>query len=188
MLKSLLQFILMTPWLLALCRHDWRERRLPNVLTLWGAAVAAVWRLCWDGPMGVWHGCLAALGCSAFILGPYLADGAGMGDLKMTFACGFMLSYIEILPFMFFSSLAGCLLALFMWYAKSVDDRRLVHWIRCLLDWNYDRKRGAESLPSKDCEPCRVPFGIALAVGSWCCMACKAIGWEHVLTFAGVCP
>ena len=185
-MRILLQFIVMTPWLIALCRYDWRERRLPNVLTLWGALAAMVWRLAWDGPMGVWHGFLTALLCSVFIFLPYLAGGAGFGDVKMTFVCGFMLSNVEILPFMIISSLTGCLLGGWLWYAKQVDDRRVRHWLRCLMDWHYDRKAGSAALPPKDSEPCRIPFGIALAVGAWGCMACEAIGWERVFSCFGV--
>ena len=47
-----------------------------------------------------------------------------------------------------------------------VRSSRLKHWVRTLFDWRYDRKQGAENLPDKSDEKERVPFGVAIALGT----------------------
>ncbi len=64
-------------------------------------------------------------------------------------------------------SIAGFILSLIMWLAGRVDMSRVKHYARCVFDWGYDRKSGREALPSRDNERCRIPFGVAIAVGVW---------------------
>jgi len=81
-----------TAWGVALSWFDCKERRLPNWLTLGGAAVFLVLRLGWSWQEGTpgrfFDGLLAAAICGAFMLVPFLARGAGGGDVKMLFAAG----------------------------------------------------------------------------------------------------
>ncbi len=167
MTDTALKLLLATPWLLTLCVWDVKHRRLPNLLTLGGAAVCLAAYLGADGfPMAV-RGLLAGLLCGLFLFLPFLLKAAGGGDVKMLFACGILVGMGNIMNFLFFMSIAGFLLALIMWFAGRVDMRRVKHYARCVLDWSYDRKVGREGLPSRDNEHCRIPFGVAIAVGVW---------------------
>ena len=89
------------------------------------------------------------------------------GDVKMLFACGILAGMGNIMNFLFFMSIAGFILSLIMWFAGRVDMSRVKHYVRCVFDWGYDRRSGRESLPSRDNERCRIPFGVAIAVGVW---------------------
>ena len=67
---------------------------------------------------------------------------------------------------MLFISLTGLLLGLVMLAFGRVRSSRLKHWLRVIFDWRYDRKKGAENLPPKNDEKERVPFGVAIALGT----------------------
>ncbi len=154
-------------WLLALCHEDLRHRRLPNALTLGGAAVALVWRLgagSWPAFLsGLCGGLLAAL----LLILPFLLHSAGGGDVKMLFAAGAVVGQGGVLGLLLYVSLAGLALALLFLVVGRVDRSRLVHYARCVFDWRYDRRAGRAALPPKTSEKARVPFGLAIAVGTW---------------------
>ena len=40
---------------------------------------------------------------------------------------------------------------------------------------NYDREEGRKNLPPKNKEAVRIPFGVAIAAGTWCGLLINAI-------------
>ena len=167
MRASLFILLCTAPWLVALCVYDFRERRLPNVLTLSLGAAALVWRLGYGGVSLFLDGLLGGLIGALFLLVPFLLGGAGAGDVKMLTAAGCCLGLARSALLLFYTSVAGCLMAIVMLVAGRVDASRCKHWLRCLFDWRYDRKAGREKLPPKTDERVRLPFGIAIACGVW---------------------
>ena len=158
---------ILSAWLLALCVEDARRRRLPNALTLGGALVALAWRAGAGGTSAFWSGLEGGL-CAALLLAvPFLLHAAGGGDVKMLFAVGAALGRAHVVGLLFYVSVAGLFLALLFLLFGRVDRRRLVHWVRCVFDWRYDRRAGRAALPPKTSERCRVPFGLAIAAGAW---------------------
>ncbi|OQA87187.1 MAG: Type IV leader peptidase family protein [Lentisphaerae bacterium ADurb.Bin242] len=156
-----------TPWLILLCRYDWRERRLPNLLTLGGAACILVWRLGWGGVPSFLDGLAGAVVCAVFLLVPLLVRAAGAGDVKMLFACGAVTGLGTVLEFLLFTSLSGLAVVVLMLLTHHADGARLKHYFRSLFDWRYDRAAGKAALPPKSSERVRVPFGLAIASGLW---------------------
>ena len=155
-------FCLLTPYLAILCYMDCRYRRLPNVMTLGGALVALAARY---GAGGV--------ACGLFLLLPFAMRAAGGGDVKMLAAVGCALGIGRVVETLLFTSVAGLLMmGVFLLFGNS-DASRLRHLLRSMFDWRYDRKAGRAALPPKDSERCRVPFGVAIAVGAW-----SALLWE----------
>lgn len=165
--ETALKLLLATPWLLTLCVWDVKHRRLPNVMTLGGAAVCLIAYLGVGGVSLAGRGLLAGFLCALFLFLPFLLKAAGGGDVKMLFACGVLVSMGQVMNFLFFMSIAGFLLSLVMWIAGQVDMSRVKHYARSLFDWRYDRNLGRESLTHRDNERCRVPFGVAIAGGVW---------------------
>ena len=165
---SPLPLALFAAWLLALCAWDLRARRLPNALTLGGAAVALAARLGAGWPSaapfldGLAGGALAAL----LLLLPFLVRAAGAGDVKMLFAAGCALGRGRAAGFLLFVSLAGLALGLVWFLSARFDRRRIRHLARTLFDPRYDRAAGRAALPPKSAEACRVPFGLAIAAGA----------------------
>lgn len=158
---------LLSAWLLALCVEDARRRRLPNALTIGGALVALAAR----AGSGGWPAFLGGLEggalCALLLLFPFFLHAAGGGDVKMLFAVGAALGRGRVLGTLFWVSVAGLALAFLFLLFGRVDRSRLVHWARCVFDWRYDRKAGRAALPPKTSEKCRVPFGLAIAAGTW---------------------
>ena len=158
---------LLSVWLLALCVEDARRRRLPNALTIGGALVALAAR----AGAGGWPAFLSGLEggalCALLLLFPFFLRAAGGGDVKMLFAVGAALGRGRVVGTLFWVSVAGLALAFFFLLFGRVDRSRLVHWIRCGFDRRYDRKAGRAALPPKTSERYRVPFGIAIALGTW---------------------
>lgn len=152
-------------WALALSVCDLRSRILPNSLTLGGAALVLIVRGVLSGWAGVTDALAAGTVAGAFLLLPFLMRGAGGGDVKMLFTAGAVVGWSRLLFLLWFTSLAGLGLAFVMLALKQVEGARLKHYARCAVDWRYDRKSGAASLPSKDSAKVRVPFAIAISVG-----------------------
>ena len=177
----ILTICITTPLLAVLCWYDCKYRRLPNALTLGLMLLSLVWRLVIGGWHGFLDGLLGGLVCAAFILIPFLMRGAGGGDLKMIFgagiATGLKLCFAELL----FVSVTGVVLGLGMLIFRKVDGSRLKHYIRSVFDPRYDRKAGAENLPAREDERGRVPFGVAIAIGTVITL-CFAIYVERQMT------
>lgn len=152
-------------WAIVLCWHDCRTRRLPNWLTLGGAAVALVWRFGYGGLPLLIDGFAAAAAGGAFMLLPFLMRGAGGGDVKMLFAAGAIVGWSQVLHLIWFTSIAGLIFGIGMLIAGKLDGSRLKHGARCLFDWRYDRKAGAANLPPKTSDKVRIPFSIPITVG-----------------------
>lgn len=167
MINPLYIFVALTPWLALLCYYDCRFRRLPNMLTLGMAVVILAWRLGNGGWSSVLSGLFGGLFCGLFLLIPFYLRGAGGGDVKMLFAVGCALGVSRSASVLLLTSLSGVVLAVVMLLCGMADGKRLKHFFRSIFDWRYDRKAGREKLPPKNDEKSRVPFGVAIAVGTW---------------------
>lgn len=144
---------------------DLRRRWLPNWLTVGGGIAFLGGRLAVGGWPAAIDGFAAGTVAGAFLLWPVWKGGAGSGDLKMLCAAGVLAGWSRLLGLLWFMSLAGLVLAVVMLVFNRADGARLKHYGRCLVDWRYDRKAGAATLPPRDCARVRVPFGVAISVG-----------------------
>jgi Flp pilus assembly protein protease CpaA len=158
-------WLLVLAWSAVLCHRDWRERRLPNLWTVGGAAVVLLARFWLGGTGSLLSGFAAAAAGGLFLLLPFLARGAGGGDVKMLFAAGAVAGWERILPLLLYTAFAGLGVAVALLVAGQVDGARLKHYARCCCDFRYDRVVGRAGLPPKDSERARVPFSFAIALG-----------------------
>lgn len=156
----------LAPWLAILCYQDCRWRRLPNVLTVGAALLALAMRYGYGGIALGNDGLKGGVVCGLFLMLPFVLRAAGGGDVKMLFAVGCALGLRRAASAILFISVAGIGLMLVMLLFGLADGRRLRHCARSLFDWRYDRKAGRASLPPMSSEKCRLPFGVAIAVGT----------------------
>ena len=170
-----LTFSLITIWLTVLGWYDCTCRRLPNYLTLGGAAVFLIMRFALGGTQGIVNGLIGGLLGGAFLFLPFLMRGAGAGDIKMFFAAGCLFGYPAIFPVMILSTVFGLILGLGMIIYGKLDSSRLKHLFKCCCCVNYDREAGRKMLPPKNNEAVRIPFGVAIAAGMWCGLLINAI-------------
>ena len=152
-------------WAAVLSWYDFRERRLPNWLTLGGAVAALAYRLFWGASGSFLSGFVAACLAGFFLLIPFLLRGAGGGDVKMLFAAGAMVGWAGMVPLLVYMALSGVAIGMVMLFWGSLDGSRLRHLFRCCFDWRYDRKAGKAALPPKESEKARIPFALAIAIG-----------------------
>ena len=87
-----------------------------------------------------------------------------------------MVGFPAVLPMLLISSLSGLALGIAMRLAGALDGARVRHFFRCLFDWRYDRAEGRKSLPDREDEKARVPFGAAISVGIWTTLLLRLIG------------
>ncbi len=166
---------ILTPWLGDLCWSDAKRRRLPNAWTLGGLLAGLCVQAGFWGWAGFKDGLAAAGICVLFLLIPFLLRAAGAGDLKMLAACGAFVGLRET-PFLLMAvSFAGLLVAVPMLLMRKVTAARLKHFFRSVFDWRYDRAAGRAAIPPKTDERARVPFGIAIALGTWATLVLEAI-------------
>lgn len=174
---TILRAALLTPWLAVLCVQDLKTRRLPNAWTLGGLAAGLTVQFGWGGTAGLLDGLEAAGICVLFLLLPFLVRAAGAGDLKMLAACGAFIGMRQVLLLLLAVSFAGFFVALGLLVSRKVGIPRMKHAFRCLFDWRYDRKAGRAALPPKEDEGNRVPFGVAIALGTLATLVLESIGW-----------
>ncbi len=94
------------------CVTDVRSRRIPNVLTLGGAAAALVFHAVTAGGAGVGAATIGWLVGTAVFLPFFLLGGMGAGDVKLMAALGAWLGPAEAFAIAIYASLAGGVLAL----------------------------------------------------------------------------
>ncbi len=152
-------------WASILSYSDLVRRVLPNRIVLGGAGLAFVWWWVQGGFMVALEHFGAGVVAGSLLIIPFLARGAGGGDVKMLFAAGLMVGWSNIVELIWFVSLSGVVLVVVMLVLKKADGARLYHYLRCLFDFRYDRKKGGDNLPSKSSERAAVPFGIAIGAG-----------------------
>lgn len=165
---SIAHYVLLTVvgvWATVLSWEDCRARRLPNVWTLGGAAVALVFRLGYGGVPAFVDGFAAAAVAGAFLLLPFLLRGAGGGDVKMLFAAGAIAGWSRVFSLLWATSLAGVVFGAVLLAIGALDGARLTYCVRCLCDWRFDRRAAAATLPPKDAARYRIPFSVPIAVG-----------------------
>ena len=142
MTTSLAILLALTPALAVLCYTDCKLRRLPNAITIPLACAALVWRLGYGGLELAMLGLGGGLVCFLFLLIPFLMKGV---------LC---------------TSIAGVILAVVMICIGLADTRRLKHYANCVFNPKYDRKAGREALPPASDERVRVPYGVAISLGT----------------------
>ena len=165
-MHPVLTLCLAAPFLAVLCWKDCRTRTLPNAWTFALTVLAIVMRFAGEGVGGLWDGALGGMVCGAFLLLPFLMRAAGGGDVKMMFSVGVLTGFRLCVAELLFVSVGGLAVAVFMMLSRRVSLARVKHGFRCVFDWRYDRVAGRAALPPVSDERVRVPFGVAIAIGT----------------------
>ena len=151
--------------LLALaCWCDVRGRRIPNALTLTGAAAGLLLRV----PLGgsaVLDG-LAGLGVALLIgLAPFALGVLGGGDTKLLGAVGAFVGLGRLPGTLLLVALAGGVLALFEAVRQRALGRTLANTFGFVKDWWMFARAGV-AVHWRAPGTVSVPYGIAIAVGT----------------------
>ncbi len=167
LLLPILKTIAVSTWLFLLAGKDWKTRTLPNYLTMGGAVVILVWRLGWGGVGSFGNGLLGGVIGALLLFIPFLLRAAGAGDIKFLFAVGTLVGVPKIFATLFLICVMGVVLGFCMMLAGRLDSARMKHLFNCLFNFRYDRQKAKETLPEKEAEQVRIPFGVAISAGAF---------------------
>jgi prepilin peptidase CpaA len=145
---------------------DIRQRRIPNALTLGGAACALLYR----GLSGGFAGLGSSVGGwavgLALFMPMYLIRGMGAGDVKLLGAVGAWVGPTGALWSAFYTVLAGGLLALVMGAAAGYLGTAFRNLWTMLAFWRATGPRPVPGLTLDDARGPRLPYGLAIALGT----------------------
>ena len=94
----------------------------------------------------------------------------------MLAACGTLVGTRGVLFLFVATSFSGLAVAVAMLAARRASAPRLRHLFRSVFDWRYDRAAGRAALPPREDESGRIPFSLAIAVGTVATLAVQAYG------------
>lgn len=144
---------------------DFRDRRLPNVVTLGGLLFFMAYHTLSSGVEGLAMSFVGGTVGFIFLIVPWFYGAAGGGDVKMLAAAGCAVTSNGVMPLLVVTSVSGLLVAFGFIIFGAVGTERLRHLFRTLLDPRYDRKAGKVGLPSPRDHRVRVPFSIPIGLG-----------------------
>ena len=145
---------------------DIRTRRIPNLLTFGGAAVALVYNLWMGGVQGLAHGAGGwAVGIALF-LPMFLIGGMGAGDVKLLGAVGACLGPLGALWSGFFSVMAGGVMALAVGLRHGYLGKAFRNLWGLLGYWRAVGIRPQPGLTVQDAAGPRLAYGVAIAAGT----------------------
>jgi prepilin peptidase CpaA len=150
----------------AACVTDLRSRRIPNVLSIGGAALALSASFLVYGVAGLGQSVLGWLvGCAAF-LPFFLLGGMGAGDVKLLAALGAWLGPAGAFWTAVYGGLAGGPLAVGVALYRGYLGQSLMNLGTLLTFW---RTSGIQPLPSLTLQSAvgpRLPYALPIAVGA----------------------
>lgn len=151
---------------------DWRERRLPNWLTLPALACGVAWHCGW-GWDGCWFGLQGAGLGLALLLLPYLLGGMKAGDVKFLAALGAWMGSGGILRIFVITVLCYPLLALVpVWRERKLRltlrrfGRVLSNFLGVFVPGFKLYALRLDATDQAEVASVRTPFGVAIAIGT----------------------
>lgn len=150
---------------LTACVTDVGSRRIPNVLTLGGAAAALVFHAVTAEGAGIGTAAMGWLVGTAVFLPFFLLGGMGAGDVKLMAALGAWLGPAEAFAIAIYASLAGGVLALGVALATGYLRTAFRNVGGLLKFWWLVGPRPMAGMTLEQSKSPRVPFAIPICCG-----------------------
>ena len=152
---------------------DVRTRRIPKVLTLARAVVAAMFGAVVSGVAGLGTTVLAwLLGVALFF--PFFAlRGMGAGDVKLLAALAAWLGPLDTLYLAVFASIAGGTIAVLVSLSCGYLRQAFSNIFLMLMHWRVVGPRPVPGLTLRDTRAPRLAYAIPIAIGALCTL------WRH---------
>jgi prepilin peptidase CpaA len=149
----------------AACLTDLRWRRIPNALTLGGAAAALVVQLMLLGPTGAGSAAAGwAIGLALFL--PIFAlRGIGGGDVKLLAALGAWLGPMPAVWLAFWSAIAGGVFALIVAGARGYTGQAFTNVWGMLSYWRVMGMQPHPGVTLETAQGPRLPYSLPIAAG-----------------------
>ena len=148
------------------CAFDLHSRRIPNLLTFGGAAVALVYSLVTGGPGGLLTATLGWLAGAAVFLPFFVLGGMGAGDVKLAACLGAWLGPMTALYADLYAALAGGVLALALALATGYLREAVTNVWLLLMHWKVGGIRPLPAVTLEGSRGPRLPYAVPIAVGA----------------------
>lgn len=155
------------------CVCDLRNRRIPNLLTFGGAALALVYALVTSGFMGLLTSMGGWLAGAALFFPMFALGGMGAGDVKLAACIGAWLGPTASLYVALYSALAGGVMALIIALATGYFKTAFHNVWLLLAHWRVVGIRPLPELTLETSRGPRLPFALPIVAG-----ALAAIWWR----------
>jgi prepilin peptidase CpaA len=157
----------------AACVFDLRTRRIPNLLTFGGSALAVVYSM-WISSLG---GLAASVGGwavgLALFLPMFLLGGMGAGDVKMAACIGAWLGPRAALFVALYSAIAGGAMAVVVALATGYFKQAVANVWLLLAHWSVVGIRPLPELTLEGSRAPRLPFALPIFAGAIAAMWLK---------------
>ena len=156
---------------------DVRTARIPNSLTYPATLAALILRIYFLGVSGLKHGAIGMLVAGGLFLVLFVLGAMGGGDMKLMAAVGMWVGSTQVGLLLVTAAIAGGVLAL----VSVVRHRALGETLRNTAElMSHGLTMGPTPHPTLNVQAegsRRIPFGVAIAVGTLFC-ACNAVWWR----------
>ncbi len=149
--------------------HDARSRRIPNQLTFTAIAAGFVVRAAVGGWLGLESAAWGALLAGGIFFLFFVVGGMGGGDMKLMAAVGAWAGVQQVTPILLAAALAGGVLAIGYMIADGTVGRTLSNSIILVRHHLTSGLRPHPQINVQESGTTRVPFGIAIAIGTLFC-------------------
>lgn len=148
------------------CGWDLRTRRIPQVLTLGGAASAFLFHLVTGGWEGLGLGLAGwAVGLAIFIV-PFALGGLGAGDVKLLGALGAWLGPVAVVWLGLYSGIAGGILAVLISLAGGYLTQAVSNVWLLLTHWTVNGVRPLRELTLEHSPGPRLAYAVPILAGT----------------------
>jgi prepilin peptidase CpaA len=150
----------------AACATDLYRRRVPNVLTLGGAAAAIVYHLLAGGTSGVLNAVGGWLVGVAVFLPLFLLRGMGAGDLKLLGTIGAWVGARDVVWVAVYAAIAGGVMAVILaaWHRRL--RRSFQSLAALLLVWQASGIRPLPGVTLESSSGLRLPYAVPILAGA----------------------
>jgi prepilin peptidase CpaA len=148
------------------CVCDLRTRRIPNVLTFGGAALAIVYSLYATGVAGLVTSVGGWLMAAALFMPMFALGGMGAGDVKLAACLGAWLGPMAALFVALYSAIAGGVMAVCVALATGYFRQAWSNVWLLLAHWRVVGLRPLPELTLETSRGPRLPFALPIAAGA----------------------
>ena len=148
------------------CVYDLRTRRIPNLLTFGGAALALAYSLMAAGGRGLLASIAGWLTGAALFFPLFALGGMGAGDVKLAACIGAWLGPWASLFVALYSALAGGVMAVVVALATGYFGTAVRNLWLLLAHWRVVGVRPLPELTLETSRGPRLPFAVPIAAGT----------------------
>jgi prepilin peptidase CpaA len=148
------------------CGWDLRTRRIPQALTLGGAAAGLAFHLLaggWSGGLGSFAGWFVGI---AIFLAPFALGGLGAGDVKLLGALGAWVGATQVIWLALYAGVAGGVMALLVALARGYLRTALTNVYVLMVHWRVNGPTPLAEVTLEHARGPRLAYAVPILAGT----------------------